>query len=113
LGTFSGQLPHAEATLPRSAMSPAVRVTADGLRALAGRCQTLAGRLTSNTAPTSAVASDQASAAAVGSCDRRIAAAGAALAAWTSATAGTLTTAASAYERQDSESAGELDTTVI
>ena len=90
-----------------------LRVTTEGLSALAGTCETLAGRLTGTTTPTGATASYQASAAAVGTCDGRIAAAGAALAAWTSATAGTLTAAASAYERQDSESAGELANTVI
>lgn len=90
-----------------------LRVTAIGLRALAGHCGALAGQLTSNTAPNSATASDQASMAAVGTCDGRIAVAGAALAAWTSATAGTQTTAASVYERADTGSASELDTMVI
>jgi hypothetical protein len=90
-----------------------LQVTADGLRALAGRCEALASRLTSNTAPISAAASGQASVAAVATCDGRIAGAGVALAAWTSATAGTLTAAAGAYERADTSSAGELDITVI
>jgi hypothetical protein len=90
-----------------------LRVTSEGLRALADRCETLAGELTSTTPPASATTFNQASAAAVGTCDGRIAAAGAALAVWMSTTAGTLTTAASAYERQDTESAGELDTKLI
>jgi hypothetical protein len=90
-----------------------LRVTAEGLRALAERSETLAGNLTSTTARASATNFNQATAAAVGTCDARIAAAGAALAAWMSATAGTLTTAANAYERQDTESAGELDTKVV
>ena len=94
-------------------MTRDLRVTADGLRALAGSCETLAGRLTSTTAPTGATASDQATAAAVSTCDGRTVSAAAALAAYMSATAGTLTAAASAYERQDGESAGELATTVI
>lgn len=94
-------------------MGRELRVTSDGLRALADRCETLAGKLTSTTAPASATAFNQASAAAVGTCDGRIAAAGAALAAWMSATAGTLTAAGSAYERQDTESAGNLDTQVV
>jgi hypothetical protein len=90
-----------------------LRVTSEGLRALADRCETLAGKLASSTAPASATTFNQPSAAAVGTCDGRIGAAGVALAVWMSATAGTLTTAASAYERQDTESAGELDTKVI
>jgi hypothetical protein len=89
-----------------------LRVTAEGLRALAGQCETVASSLATNTAPTSA-ASGQASLAAANTCDGRIAAAGAALAAWTSATAATLTAAASSYEHADVESADELDTTVV
>ena len=94
-------------------MGRELRVTSEGLHALADRCETVAGKLTGTTAPMSATTFNQASAAAVGTCDGRIAAAGAVLAAWMSATAGTLTTAGSAYERQDTESAGELDTKVI
>jgi hypothetical protein len=89
-----------------------LRVTAEGLRALAGHCEALAGTLTSKT-PTSAVASDQASRAAVGTCDGRIAAAGAVLATWTQATAASVTAAAGAYERTDTDSAVDLDTTLI
>jgi hypothetical protein len=90
-----------------------LRVTAEGLRALAGHCETLAGTLTSKTVPISAVASDQASRAAVDTCDGRIAAAGATLAAWTQATAASVTAAAGDYERADTDSAANLDTTLI
>jgi hypothetical protein len=90
-----------------------LRVAAEGLRALAGDTATAAARLASNTAPTSPVASDQASRAAVDTCDGRIAMAGAALATWTQATAASLTAAAGAYERTDNESADNLGTTVI
>jgi hypothetical protein len=88
-----------------------LRVSAEGLRELAGRCEALAGKLTSNAAPATAESpSGQTSALAVGACDARMAAAGAALAAWTRAAADTITAAAGAYENQDTERGAELDT---
>jgi Excreted virulence factor EspC, type VII ESX diderm len=91
-----------------------LRVSAEGLRELAGRCEALADNLTSGAAPaTTESPSGQASALAVGACDARMAAAGAALAVWTRAAAAKTTAAASAYENQDTELGAELDTKMV
>ncbi|WP_102143412.1 type VII secretion target [Mycobacterium hubeiense] len=93
-------------------MDKDLRVTVDGLFALAGRCETLAGRLASTTPRANDGSAEQASAAAAVAARTRASAAGAALAAWTQATASTLTAAAGAYERTDTDSAADLGTTV-
>jgi hypothetical protein len=97
----------------RGGLDRHLQVTAGGLHSLADRCETLAGRLASRSATTTGPASNQTSVAAVATCDEQILTAGVALATWTSATARTLNAAAGAYERADTESAGELGITVI
>lgn len=90
-----------------------LQVTPDGLRAQAARCQALAGKLGSNGTPAGGGTSQQASAIAAAVCRERADSVGSTLAAWTQAMASKLTTAASAYERQDTDSATELATKVV
>lgn len=84
-----------------------LRVGAEGLRALAGRCDGLADSV-SVSAPDSAASIGQDSAAAVAACDGRAAAAGAALAGWARTTAGSLRAAASGYENRDASAATDV-----
>ncbi|WP_236742150.1 hypothetical protein [Mycobacterium tuberculosis] len=67
-----------------------LRVTADGLQALAGRCATLAGELSAAVAPSGAVLSWQANAVAVNAAHARAGAAAAAVSARMRATAAAL-----------------------
>jgi hypothetical protein len=85
-----------------------LRVTTEGLSALAGTCDALAGTLRSTTAQAGNTTYPQASAIAVGTCDGRIAVAATALETWMTAAAATFSAVAIAYERGDSESAGGL-----
>lgn len=75
-----------------------LRVTADGLQALAGRCATLAGELSAAVAPSGAVLSWQANAVAVNAAHARIRA----------LTAAALGQAARRYAGQDTAAAAAL-----
>ena len=79
---------------------------------LAADCEALAGRLASSAVPTSVGSSSQASVVAVAAGNARVSAIDATLAGFTRAIASKLNAAAGAYERQDADSAGELDTRV-
>ncbi|WP_193586634.1 hypothetical protein, partial [Mycobacterium tuberculosis] len=83
-----------------------LRVTADGLQALAGRCATLAGELSAAVAPSGAVLSWQANAVAVNAAHARAGAASAAVSARMRATAAALGQAARRYAGQDTAAAG-------
>lgn len=86
-----------------------LRVTADGLQALAGRCATLAGELSAAVAPSGAVLSWQANAVAVNAAHARAGAAAAAVSARMRATAAAaLGQAARRYAGQDTAAAAAL-----
>ncbi len=85
-----------------------LRVTADGLQALAGRCATLADELSAAVEPSGAVLSWQANAVAVNTAHVRAGAAGAAVSARMRATAAALGQAAHRYTRQDAAAAAAL-----
>lgn len=85
-----------------------LRVTADGLQALAGRCATLAGELSAAVAPSGAVLSRQANAVAVNAAHARAGAAAAAVSARMRATAAALGQAARRYAGQDTAAAAAL-----
>lgn len=86
-----------------------LRVTADGLQALAGRCATLAGELSAAVAPSGAVLSWQANAVAVNAAAHaRAGAAAAAVSARMRATAAALGQAARRYAGQDTAAAAAL-----
>ncbi|CCC44913.1 hypothetical alanine rich protein [Mycobacterium canettii CIPT 140010059] len=85
-----------------------LRVTADGLQALAGRCATLADELSAAVEPSGAVLSWQANAVAVNAAHARAGAAAAAVSARMRATATALGQAARRYAGQDTAAAAAL-----
>ncbi|GAB7142975.1 hypothetical protein [Mycobacterium riyadhense] len=85
-----------------------LRVSDDGLRAEAGECETLAGKLAGNSAPTPAVSTWLASASAVTVSNAGITAAGARCTFRMQATATNLAAAATGYTANEASSAAQL-----
>jgi hypothetical protein len=83
-----------------------IEVDADGLHVLAARCQSLAGEIGAvSAAPSTAIPSGQATAAAVGAVHASVAAAGAAIVTRLETTSTELSTAASSFTNQEESSA--------
>ncbi len=96
--------------------SAELQVSDDGLRAQAGWCESLAGRLAGSSAPTAAPSSALTSSAAVNAAHAQIAAAGARCVVRVQATAANLAVAASGYDGNEASSAarlGELDPVAV
>jgi hypothetical protein len=89
-------------------VSSELRVNAAGLRVHAGWCESLAGKLTDNDAPTGAGSSELASAGAVNACHTQIAAAGVRCTLRMQATATALGAAAACYTENEAGSAAQL-----
>jgi hypothetical protein len=85
-----------------------LQVSEDGLRAEAGWCQSLAGRLAGNSAPTRARSSALASSAAVNAAHVQIAAAGVRCTFRMQATATKLAVASNGYGDNEASSAAQL-----
>jgi hypothetical protein len=83
-------------------------VNAAGLHAHAGWCESLAGKLAGNSAPTSAGSSELASAGAVSACHTQVAAAGVRCTLRMQTTATALGAAAAGYAENEAGSAAQL-----